>query len=131
MSAASLDHLIGGRQQRLRDGEAEGFGGLEVDRRLVFGRGLHRQVRRLLALVWGPRSQATYFTHSPLPLLPSYQFLCSTWNPVSSPRPTRIGGRRAQGLSRSAVALTWRHAQSFGGRALKAPSTAARLLWSG
>jgi pyruvate/2-oxoglutarate dehydrogenase complex dihydrolipoamide acyltransferase (E2) component len=84
-----------------------------------------------LALVWGPRSQATYFTHSPLPLLPSYQFLCSTWNPVSSPRPTRVGGRRAQGLSRSAVALAWRHAPAFPGRALTAPSTAARLLWSG
>jgi hypothetical protein len=44
------------------------------------------------------------------------RFLCSTWNPVSSPRPTRVGGRRAQGLSRSAVALAWRHAQSFPGR---------------
>jgi hypothetical protein len=29
--------------------------------------------------------------------LPSSQFLCSTWNPVSSPRPTHRGGRRAQG----------------------------------
>ena len=26
-----LDHLIGGRQQRFRDGEAEGLGGFEVD----------------------------------------------------------------------------------------------------
>jgi hypothetical protein len=34
-------------------------------------------------------------------------FLCSTWNPVSSPRPTNVGGRRAQGLSRPAVALRW------------------------
>src|SRR5215468_467129 len=25
------------------------------------------------------------------------QFLCSTWNPVSSPRPTRVGSRRARG----------------------------------
>jgi hypothetical protein len=31
------------------------------------------------------------------PFLSSFQFLCSTWNPVSSPRPTRVGGRRAQG----------------------------------
>jgi hypothetical protein len=27
----SLDHLVGGRQQRFRDGEAEGFGSLEID----------------------------------------------------------------------------------------------------
>ena len=37
--------------------------------------------------------------------LSSSQFLCSTWNPVSSPRPTRVGSRRAQGLSGPAVAL--------------------------
>src|SRR6516162_10248720 len=131
MTAFSLDHLISGGQQRFRDGEAERLGGLEVDDQFELGGLLHRQIGWFLALVWGPRSQAIYFTHSPLPLLPSYQFLCSTWNPVSSPRPTRIGGRRAQGLSRSAVALTWRHAQSFAGRTLTAPSTAARLLWSG
>jgi hypothetical protein len=29
--AALLDHLVGGRQQRFRDGEAEPLGGLEVD----------------------------------------------------------------------------------------------------
>jgi hypothetical protein len=26
-----LDHLVGGGQQRFGDGEAEGFGGLEID----------------------------------------------------------------------------------------------------
>src|SRR5215471_916269 len=117
MSAVSLDYLVSGRQQRFRDGEAERFGGIEIERQLEFSRRRHRQIGRLLALVWGPRSQALIFTHSPLLSLPSYQFLCSTWNPVSSPRPTRVGGRRAQGLSRSAVALAWRHAQSFAGRA--------------
>src|SRR6516225_8294626 len=131
MSAVSLNNLVSSRQQRLRDGEAERLGSFEVEHKLDFHHLLHRQIGRLLALVWGPRSQALIFTHSPLPSLPSYQFLCSTWNPVSSPRPTRVGGRRAQGLSRSAVAPTWRHAQSFAGRALTAPSTAARLLWSG
>ena len=39
-----LDHLIGSGQQRFRDGEAEGFGGLEVDHRLELCRRLHRQV---------------------------------------------------------------------------------------
>src|ERR1700693_6321393 len=76
----------------------------------------------------GASKSSTYFTHS-LPPLPSYQFLCSTWNPVSSPRPTRVGGRRAQGLSRSAVALAWRHARALPDRALPARSAAARLLW--
>src|SRR5947207_2749119 len=71
---------------------------------------------------------SAYLTHSPLP---SFQFLCSTWNPVSSPRPARDGGRRAQGRSRSAVALPWPHARWFPGRTLIAPSTAARWLWSG
>src|SRR6516162_10318681 len=50
MLAASLNNLIGGRQQRLRDGEAEGLGGLEVDDELVLGRLLYRQVSRLCAL---------------------------------------------------------------------------------
>src|SRR5712671_7856325 len=34
-------------------------------------------------------------------------FLCSTWNPVSSPRPAVLQSRRAQELSRLAVALTF------------------------
>ena len=45
-----LDHLISGCQQRFRDGEAEGFGGLEVDDKLGPRRLLNREVRRLLAL---------------------------------------------------------------------------------
>jgi hypothetical protein len=32
-----LDNLVSGRQQRFRDGEAEGLGGLEVDDEFVFG----------------------------------------------------------------------------------------------
>ena len=69
--------------------------------------------------------------HGILHFLPSSQFLCSTWNPVSPPRPTCIGRRRAQGLSRPAVALPWLQAPSFPGRVLTAPSTAACSLWSG
>jgi hypothetical protein len=34
--ARLLDHLIGRRQQRFRDGEAEGLGGLDVDGQLDF-----------------------------------------------------------------------------------------------
>ena len=46
-----------------------------------------------------------YFTAPSTFSVSSSQFLCSTWNPVSSPRPARVGRRRAQGLSRPAVAL--------------------------
>src|SRR4051794_27946689 len=96
---------------RNRGGKAGPRRGLHVEDELDLGGLLHRQVGWLLALVWGSRSQAliSRILHF---LLPSYQFLCSTWNPVSSPRPTRVGGRRAQGLSRSAVALPWPHAPS-------------------
>ena len=50
MSPVLLDHLIGAGEQHWRYGQADGFGGLEVDRQLVLGRRLHRQVGRLLAL---------------------------------------------------------------------------------
>jgi hypothetical protein len=44
-----LDYLVGGSQQRFRDGEAECFGGLEVDEQLVFRRKLHREIAWLFA----------------------------------------------------------------------------------
>src|SRR5258708_1181978 len=51
ISAVSLfDHLFGAGKQHLRHVEAEGLGGLEVDRKLELVRRLHRQVCRLLAL---------------------------------------------------------------------------------
>jgi hypothetical protein len=43
-------HLVGEREQRWRHLEAERLCGLEVDRELVLGRCLYRQVGRLLAL---------------------------------------------------------------------------------
>src|SRR3977135_1363720 len=45
-----LDHLIRSLQQRRRDRQAEGFGGLEVDNKLELGRLLHGEVRGLGAL---------------------------------------------------------------------------------
>ena len=51
---ALFDHLVGAREQRWRDGEAERLGGLEIDHQLVFGRCLHRQVGRLLAFKKSP-----------------------------------------------------------------------------
>src|SRR5437763_11808125 len=43
-------HLVGAGEHDRRHLEAERLGGLEVEHRLVFGRRLHRQVSRLLAL---------------------------------------------------------------------------------
>ncbi len=75
--------------------------------------------------------EVKHLFHGSLHFLPSSQFLCSTWKSVSSPRPTSVGRRRAQGLSRPAVALPRPHAPLFPGRVLIDPSTAARSLWSG
>ena len=41
---ALLDHLVGAQQQRRRDRQAEGLGGLEVDHEFIFGRQLHREL---------------------------------------------------------------------------------------
>src|SRR5277367_4187872 len=58
MSAVSLNYLVGGRQQRFRDGKAERLGGLEVDDKLNFCGLLDWQIGWFLALVWGSGSQA-------------------------------------------------------------------------
>src|SRR5262249_58745695 len=46
---ASFDHLVGKREQLVWNLKAKGLGGLEIDDKVVLGRGLHRQVGRLLA----------------------------------------------------------------------------------
>src|SRR5262245_43818605 len=47
-SPALLNHLVSTIEQRRRHGKPQCFGGLEVDRKLVFGRRLHRQIARFL-----------------------------------------------------------------------------------
>src|SRR6476620_3594181 len=42
-----FDHLVGAGEERRWNGEAEGLGGLEVDRQLEFGWLLHWQIGRL------------------------------------------------------------------------------------
>src|ERR1700734_1494080 len=49
-----LDHLVSGGQQRLRDGEAERVGGLEVDDQLDFYGLLDRQIGWFLAFENAP-----------------------------------------------------------------------------
>ena len=46
-STPSLDDLIGAGEQRLRHGEAERLGGLEVDHELEFDRPLYGEIGRL------------------------------------------------------------------------------------
>jgi transposase-like protein len=59
------------------------------------------------------------------------RFLCSTWSPVSSPRPAVLQSRRAQELSRLAVAPTLRRTPPLPGHTLTASSTTTRLVRSG
>jgi hypothetical protein len=51
--------------------------------------------------------------------------------PVSSPRPAVLQSRRAQEVSRLAVAPTLRHTLALPGHTLTASSTTARLVRSG
>ena len=82
-----------------------------------------------LCLVWGFRSQAEiYHLHLFLSFVPS---LCSTGPIIPSSRPAIRSRRRAQKLSRLAVAPTLRHAPPLPGHTLTASSTTARLVRSG
>ena len=82
-----------------------------------------------LHLVWGFRSQAEiYHLHLFLSFVPS---LCSTGAIIPSSRPALRSRRRAQELSRLAVAPTLRHAPPLPGHTLTASSTTARLVRSG
>ena len=49
-TASLFDHLVSGREQLVRHGEADGPGSLGVDDQLELGRLYDRQVRRLRAL---------------------------------------------------------------------------------
>src|SRR5437667_9017217 len=49
-----FDHLVGQRQQPVRNGEADRLGGLEIDHQIELGRLQHRQVGGLLTLQDAP-----------------------------------------------------------------------------
>jgi len=46
----SFDHFIGAGDERRGQFQAKGFCRLQVDQQLIFGRRLHRQVRRFFSL---------------------------------------------------------------------------------
>src|SRR5215467_11973835 len=48
-SAVLFDHLVGAGKKRWRRGKTKRLGDLEIDRQLVFGRRLYRQIGWLLA----------------------------------------------------------------------------------
>jgi len=50
IAAPSLDHVVGAAKKRGWEGDAEGFGGLQVDKQLDFRDLLARQISRLGAL---------------------------------------------------------------------------------
>src|SRR6266849_9595670 len=68
---------------------------------------------------------------TPAHLLSFMSFFVRSEKPVSSSRPAAAPGRRAQELSRLAVAPTFRHASPLPGHTLTASSTTARLVRSG
>ena len=55
-----LDHLIRRGQQRFRDGEAESFGGLEIDDQFQLGRLLNWQISRFFAFENAPGIDANF-----------------------------------------------------------------------
>src|SRR5229473_1762693 len=68
---------------------------------------------------------------TPAHLLSFISFFVRSEKPVSSSRPAAAPGRRAQELSRLAVAPTSWHAPPLPGHTLTASSTTARLVRSG
>jgi hypothetical protein len=54
-----FDDLVGAAEQRIRDGEAQRFRGLEIDHELDFRRLLKRQISRFLTLEYSPGVDAS------------------------------------------------------------------------
>src|SRR5262245_53242657 len=50
LSRMLFDQIVSASEERLRNGESECLGSLEIDSKLIFGRRLHWQISRLLAL---------------------------------------------------------------------------------
>ena len=75
-----LDHLVGGRQQRFRDGKAERFGGLEADYEIELGRLLDWQEEQPL----GPE------VGGPANARPGEGGGTGPWNPIAAAGSVRV-----------------------------------------
>jgi hypothetical protein len=98
-----LDHLIGCSQQRFRDGEAEGVGGLEVDDQIEFGRLLDRQVGRFLAFENAPGIDASLVESIAETAAITYQAAGQDILTECEDRGQRMSGRQRRELFRAPV----------------------------
>jgi hypothetical protein len=112
-SATAIDPMYGPAVRRKRFSRSVGFSVL------------HQCIRPCMGLLLSSGFRAVIFLSCFLDRVSLFD-----WNPVSSSRPAVLQSRRAQELSRLAVAPTFPSALRLPGHTLTAPSTAARSMRS-
>jgi len=103
MCASSLDDLVCSRQQRFRDGEAEGFGGFEVDDQIKFRDLLYRQVGGFLAFQDAPGVDANLAVDIAEAAAIAHQTTGQSKFTICEQRGQRVRGRNRRNLFRAPV----------------------------